>query len=60
MGFNEFTRNDDDLLLSTEDHVVKKGNNVIGIAITRIAGKWCKQGAELEHLLATSEKDLRI
>ena len=47
--FYEFTRNDDGVLLSTEDDVVKERSKVIsGIANTGIAGKWCKVGAELE------------
>ena len=55
--FYEFTRNDDGVLLSTEDDVVKERNKVIGgIANTGIDGKWCKWGAELEHLFAIVRK----
>ena len=38
-------------------HVIKEGNNVIGgIVNSRIAGRWCKRDAELEHLFALVRK----
>ena len=41
----------------TQIHVAKEGNNVIGgIVNSRIAGKWCKRDAELEHLFALVRK----
>ena len=55
--FYEFTRNDDGVLLSTKDDLVKERSKVSGgITNTGIAGKWCKRGAELEHLFAIVRK----
>ena len=55
--FYEFTRNDDDLLLSTEAHVVKEENNVTGgIVSSRTAAKWCERDVALEHLFAIVRK----
>ena len=55
--FYEFNRNDDDVILSTEDDLVEEKSKVSGgIANTGIAGKWCKRGAELEQLFAIVRK----
>ena len=55
--FYEFTRKDDDLLLSTEAHVVKEENNVTGgIVNSRTAAKWCERDVALEHLFAIVRK----
>lgn len=55
--FHEFTRNDDDLLLSKEVHVVKEENNVTGgIVNSRTAAKWCERDVALEHLFAIVRK----
>ena len=55
--FYEFTRNDDGVLFSTEDDLVKERSKVSGgIRNTGIAGKWCRRGAELEHLFGNVRK----
>ena len=55
--FYEFTRNDDGVLLSTEYDLLKESSKVSGgITNTGIAGKWCKRGAELEHLFENVRK----
>ena len=55
--FFKCTRNDDGLLLLTEVHVVKEGNNVIrGIVKSRIVGKWRERDTKLEHLFSLVRK----
>ena len=55
--FYECTRNVDGLFLSTEVHVIKERNNLIGgIASSQNVEKWCEQDAELEHVFALFRK----